>query len=62
MIAFLAELNDLKLWGTGISSAYLEAYTKEKVCILAGPEYGSLAGCRLIIDCALYGLCTNGQR
>ena len=62
LIAFLAELNGLKLWGTDISSAYLEAYTKEKVCILAGPEFGPLAGHRLIIEKALYGLCTSGQR
>ena len=62
IIAFLAELNGLELWGTDISSAYLEAHTKEKVCILAGPEFGPLAGHRLIIERALYGLRTSGQR
>ena len=36
-VMFLAELNDLKLWNTDISSAYLEAYTTEKVVIIAGP-------------------------
>ena len=62
MLVFLAELNGLKLWGTDISSAYLEAYTKEKVCILAGPEFGPLAGHRLLVSKALYGLCTSRQR
>ena len=62
LLVFLAELNNLKLWSTDISSAYLEAYTKEKVCILAGPEFGPLAGHRLIVDKALYGLRTSGQR
>ena len=50
------------MWGTNISSAYLEAKTKEKVTILAGPEFGKLQGHRLIVDAALYGLCTSGQR
>ena len=62
LLVFLAELNNLKLWSTDISSAYLEAYTKEKVCILAGPEFGPLAGHRLIVDKELYGLRTSGQR
>ena len=56
MLVFLAELNGLKLWGTDISSAYLEAYTREKVCIMAGPEFGPLAGHRLVVSKALYGL------
>ncbi len=62
LLLFLAELNHLGLWSTDISSAYLEAYTNEKVCILAGPEFGPLVGHRLIIDKALYGLRTSGQR
>ena len=37
---FLAELNDLTLWSTDISSAHLEAFTKEKLCSTAGPEFG----------------------
>ena len=42
LLLFLAELNGLKIWGMDISSTYREAYTKEKVCILAGPEFGPL--------------------
>eukprot|EP00934_Nitzschia_sp_Nitz4_P004870 Nitzschia sp. Nitz4//scaffold568_size2940//117//1099//NITZ4_009282-RA/size2940-snap-gene-0.0-mRNA-1//-1//CDS//3329554638//4860//frame0 len=55
-IVFLAELNGLALWSTDVGNAYLEAYTQEKVCIIAGPEFGSLAGHILIIVKALYGL------
>jgi hypothetical protein len=35
------------------SSAYLEAYTQEKVCFIAGPEIGPLEGHLLIIVRAL---------
>ena len=61
MLLFLAELNGLETWGTDISSAYLEAHTKEKLTIIAGPEFSSLQGYRLVIDKALYGLRTSGQ-
>lgn len=30
-VAFLAELNDLELWGTDVGNSYLESWTKEKV-------------------------------
>ena len=62
MLVFLDKLNGLKLWGTDASSAHLEASTKEKVCTLAGPEFGPLAGHRLLVSKALYGLHTSGQR
>ena len=42
MLLFLAELNGLEIWGTDISLAYLESFTKEKCCILAGDEFGPL--------------------
>ena len=62
MLTFLAELNDLQCWSTDISSAYLEAYTKEKVYIIAGPEFGDRQGHTLIIQKALYGLISSGLR
>ena len=37
---FLAELNQMEAWGTDISSAYLEVFTKEKLFVKAGPEFG----------------------
>jgi hypothetical protein len=59
----LAELNGLKVEAADIGNAYLEAYTKEKVYIIAGPEFGSeRQGCVLIIIKALYGLRTSGAR
>jgi hypothetical protein len=33
-----AELNNINIIVGDISSAYLEAYTQEKVCFRAGPE------------------------
>ena len=60
IVAFIAELNDLDLWATDIGNAYLEAYTSELVCIIAGPEFGDLVGCLLIIINALYGLKSSG--
>ena len=62
ILIFLAELNGFPLWATDISSAYLEAFTNEKVTILAGPEFGELEGHQLIVDKALYGLQSSGQR
>eukprot|EP00977_Amphora_coffeiformis_P021195 scaffold9003_cov115-Amphora_coffeaeformis.AAC.2 len=62
IVTFLAELNGLHLTGGDIGNAYLEAYTKEKVCTIAGPEFGQLQGHMLIIDKASYGLRTSGAR
>ena len=56
LVVFLAELNGLETYATDIGNAYLEAHTKEKVCFIAGKEFGSLEGHLLIIDKALYGL------
>jgi adenylosuccinate synthase len=60
LIIFLAELNKLELWGADVGNAYLEALTKEKVYIIAGPEFGDLAGHTLVIFKALYGLRSSG--
>ena len=62
MFLFIAELNNLQVWGTDITSAYLEAFTDEKVCIIAGPEFGKLEGHLLVICKALYGLRSSGAR
>ena len=62
MVIFLAELNSLKLWGTDIGNAYLEATTQEKVHIIAGPEFGDREGHTLVINKALYGLRSSGLR
>ena len=36
---FLAKLNDMKVWAAVIGNVYLEAITKEKLYIVAGPDY-----------------------
>ena len=59
----LAKLNGLEVCTGDIGNAYLNAKTKEKVYIIAGPEIGpDLAGKRLIVDKSLYGLKTSGAR
>ena len=62
LLTFIAELNDCEVYATDIGNAYLEAYTKEKVYIVAGPEFGELEGHVLLIQKALYGLCSSGLR
>ena len=62
IVIFLAELNQLELWGADVGNAYLEAYTKEKVCFIAGAGFGELIGHTLIIVKALYGLKSSGLR
>ena len=62
LCVFLAELNGMETWATDIGNAYLEAKTKEKLVIVAGPEFGELKGHLLRIHKALYGLRTSGLR
>ncbi len=62
IVTFLNEMNKLELWGADIGNAYLEAYTEEKVFIVAGGEFGDRKGHILIIERALYGLKTSGKR
>ena len=62
LVTFLAELNELELWGTDIGNAYLESYTQEKVCFIAGGEFGELAGHTFVIIKAQYGLKSSGKR
>ena len=62
LMIFLAELNGMETWATDIGNAYLEAKTKEKVYIIAGPEFGERQGHTLVIHKALYGLKSSGRR
>ena len=55
MVVFLSQLNNLEIWGADVGNAYLEAYTDEKLCIIAGPEFKELQGHLLIMVKALYG-------
>ena len=57
----LGEMNGLPAYATDVSSAYLMALTTEKVCILAGSEFGKLSGHLLVVYKALYGLRSSGK-
>ena len=60
---FVGELNGLSCCAGDVGNAYLNSETKEKVFIIAGPEFGpDLEGRILIIVKALYGLRTSAAR
>ena len=62
MVVFLSQLNDLEIWGADVGNAYLEAYTDETLCIIAGPAFKELRGHLLIMIKALYGTRSGGAR
>ena len=62
LVIFLCKLNHLDLWGADIGNAYLEAFTDEKLYIVAGPEFQELEGYIVIFLKALYGLKSSGKR
>ena len=62
LVIFLGKLNHLALGGADIGNAYLEAFTDEKLYIVAGLEFQELEGYILIFLNALYGLKSSGKR
>ena len=62
LVIFLGKLNNLDLWGADIGNSYLEAFTDEKLYIVADPEFQELEGYILIFLKALYGLKSSGKR
>ena len=58
---FLGELNNLELWGADIGNACLEAYTHEKLFIIAGPEFEELESFILIFNKGLHVLKSSGK-
>ena len=58
----LAAMNGLSCCAADVGNAFLYGKTKEKVYIIAGPEFGEHAGKRMIIDKGLYGLKTSAAR
>ena len=52
----IAALNDLGVKMRNIGNAYLNTETRERLWFRAGKEWGSRAGCEVIIVRALYGL------
>ena len=62
MVVFLSQLNDFEIWGADVGNAYLEVYTDEKLCTIAGPEFKELQGHPLIMIKALYKTHSLGAR
>ena len=62
LVIFLGKLNNLELWGADIANVYLEALTKEKLYIVAGPEFEDWEDYILTFSKALYGLKSSGKR
>ena len=42
LVVFLGKLNALDIWGADIGNVHLEAFTDEKLYIVAGPEFQEL--------------------
>ena len=57
---FLAELNNLELWGADVGNAYLQALTREKLYIVGGPGFEELQGHVLVMYKAPYGTRSGG--
>ena len=57
---FLAELNNLELWGADVGNAYLQPLTREKLYIVGGPDFEELQGHVLVMYKALYGTRSGG--
>ena len=62
LVIFFGELKNLEIWGADIRNVSLEAYTHEKLFIIAGAELEELEGFILIFNKALYGLKSSGKR
>jgi len=62
ILAFPGEPNGLKVWSTNIGNAHLETCTREKVCIIAGAEFGDREGHVPIVSKALCGPHSSGLR
>ncbi|HEY9706698.1 MAG TPA: reverse transcriptase domain-containing protein, partial [Oculatellaceae cyanobacterium] len=59
----IAKLNQLETCAGDVGNAFLNSKTKEKVFMIAGPEFGpELKGKRLIVAKALYGLKSSSAR
>jgi hypothetical protein len=56
----VASLDNLQLPSCNIQNVYLTADCREKIYIIAGPEFGSEAGSVMVIKKALYGLKSSG--
>ena len=61
LLFYLSMINNHSILGGDIGNAYLNAYTDEKICSIAGPKFGNRKGMKVIIRKALYGLKSSGN-
>ena len=52
----------MKVWAADIGNSYLETTAREKLYIVAGPEFEEQQGHILMIHKALHGLKSSGLR
>ena len=55
ILFLLATMNKLHLWAADIGNAFLNGITRDKLYIIAGPEFGSRQGTKLVLYKSIYG-------
>ncbi len=60
IVFLIAILQGLKIVAGDISSAYLQSFTVEKIYTILGEEFGPMAGQKVMVVRALYGLKLSG--
>ena len=55
ILFLLATMNKLHLWAADIGNAFLNGITRDKLYIIAGPEFGNRQGTRLVLYKSIYG-------
>ena len=58
----LARMNGSQVCAGDVGNAFSHGKTREKVFVIAGPEFGADAGKRMIIDRSLHGLKSSSAR
>ena len=61
LLHVIAHKKDLKQLCGDVASAYINAFTLERVYTIAGPEFGNLQGSVVLIWKALYGLQSSSE-
>ena len=61
LLLHIVASNNLNILTGDITTAYINAYTEEKIYSSAGPEFGAKEGYRVIVKKALYGLKTSAH-
>ena len=62
LLDVIADANNLKQLCGDVGNAFVNAYTKEKIYCIAGPEFGDRQGSIIILKKALYGLRSSAER